>query len=71
VIAAKRGFDGRGWHNQRYVVIDREAVVITSCDLTNSARHNDENLIVLRLPSVATRYYNAWLNEAVAGDKVP
>lgn len=71
VIEARRGSDGEGWHNQRYVLIDREAVVITSCDLTTSARHNAENLLLLRLPSVVARYYNCWLDESTAGERMP
>ena len=71
VILAKRGLEGSGWHNQRYVVIDRECVVLTTCDLTNSSRKNTENLVALRQPSVAHRFYNNWLKEAEAGERMP
>ena len=71
VVAARRGIDGHGWHNQRYIVIDREAVILSSCDLTNSAQKNNENMIVLHLPAIAVSYYNEWLLEGAAGQPLP
>lgn len=71
VVAAMRGLDGQGWHNQRYVVIDREAVIVTSSDLTNSARKNTENILVIAQPSLAARFYNNWVEEAAKGSWLP
>jgi phosphatidylserine/phosphatidylglycerophosphate/cardiolipin synthase-like enzyme len=71
VIAALRGLNGQGWHNQRYLVIDREVVVVTSCDLTGAARNNSENIMVLAQPSLAARFYNNWLEEAAKGTPLP
>lgn len=71
VIAASRGLSGEGWHNQRYVVIDREAVAVSSCDLINSARRNSENLMVVRMPAIAARYHNNWFVEASKGERLP
>ena len=69
VIAARRGLKGAGWHNQRYVIIDREAVILTSSDLTNSAQKNTENILVLAQPSLAARFFNNWVNEVALGTK--
>lgn len=71
VILATRGLSGSGWHNQRYVIIDRECVVITSCDLTNASQRNTENMVAMRMPSIASRYYNNWLSEAQRGERMP
>ena len=67
VILAQRGNAGKGYHNQRYIVIDREAVIISSCDLTVSAQRNNENLLVLHNVPVAIRYFNEWIDEAGMG----
>lgn len=71
VISALRGLNGQGWHNQRYVILDREAVIITSCDLTIGARKNTENLLVIAMPSLAARFYNNWVEEASGGTRLP
>ena len=69
VILARRGLKGAGWHNQRYVIIDREAVIVTSADLTSSSQKNTENILVIDQPSLAARYYNNWLSEVALGTK--
>lgn len=67
VILAKRGQYGDGWHNQHYAVIDREAVINVTADLTPKASRNNESLWAVQLPSIAIRYYNVWLYEASVG----
>ena len=71
VIFAKRGTDGKGWHNEHFIVIDREAVILPTADLLSMAKRNNESMVVLRLPALAARYYNNWVTEAEQGDKVP
>lgn len=71
VIAARPGRDGPGWHNQRYLIVDREAVAVASCDLTAAAARNHENLLVLREAAVVARFYNCWLDEAADGAPWP
>lgn len=71
VVFSKRGTSGDGWHNQRYIIIDRELVIVTSADLVIAARKNHENLMALQNPAIAARFYNSWLREAGTGERLP
>ena len=67
---------GEGRNNNRYVVIDRQAVITGSYEFTNAAAtKNHENVIIINETAVAVAYYNNWVAMAgrctVPGKKAP
>jgi hypothetical protein len=70
VVLAPRGADGHRWHNERFLVIDRELVITTTCDLTLAAARNTESMRVDREVAIMTRYFNAWIAEAGRGTRL-
>jgi len=52
------------WNNTKYIIIDREIVLIGTGDLTNAARNNRESLIVMMEPSIVISFYNHFVKTA-------